>query len=207
MCKNIFFDLDGTLTDPRKRLHSLFQELTPESEFSFDEYWKLKRQRTNQRTILTNWFNYPDDKIHKFKRIWMEKVEEPHRLKQDVLFEYTEHVLASLSKKYGLYLVTARQFEDRTHSQLEDYKIKGFFKKILVTKQKSTKAELIKNSFSVSPGDVFIGDTGEDVLAGKELGLKTIAVYSGCLSKGILKEYNPDIIAKDVGEFYKNSSL
>ncbi len=207
MCKNIFFDLDGTLIDPRMRLHSLFQELAPESKFSFDEYWKIKRQRINQKKLLTEWFNYPDEKIRKFKRIWMEKVEEPHRLKQDILFGYTKNVLANLSKKYDLYLVTARQFEDRANSQLDDYKIKSFFKKILVTKQKKTKAEMIKNNFSYYSDDIFIGDTGEDVLAGKELGLKTVAVYSGCLSKEILKEYNPDLIVKDVGEFYENSSL
>ncbi len=207
MLKNIFFDLDGTLIDPRIRLHSLFQELAPESEFSFDEYWKIKRQRINQKKILTKWFNYPEEKIHKFKRAWMEKVEEPHRLKQDILFGYTENVLASLSKKYDLYLVTARQFEDRVHSQLEDYNIKSFFKKILVTKQKGPKSELIKNNVSYYPGDIFIGDTGEDVMTAKELGIKTIAVYSGCLSKEILKEYNPDLIVKDVGVFYENSSL
>ena len=49
---NLFFDLDGTLLNSRKRLYTLFQDLIPESKLSIDEYWDLKRDKIDHKTIL-----------------------------------------------------------------------------------------------------------------------------------------------------------
>ena len=55
---NIFFDLDGTLLDSRKRLYKLFQDLVLESNLTIDEYWELKRNKINHKTILIEKFGY-----------------------------------------------------------------------------------------------------------------------------------------------------
>ena len=54
----IFFDLDGTLINSKIRLYSLFQELVPVSNFSFDEYWDFKQNKINHATILRKKFNF-----------------------------------------------------------------------------------------------------------------------------------------------------
>ena len=45
-------------------------------------------------------------------------------------------------------------------------------------------------------GGVMIGDTGEDVLAARQLGMKSVAVGWGILSPDVLREYNPDYLAE-----------
>ena len=91
--------------------------------------------------------------------------------------------------------------------QIKSYGWNSFFQKILVTEQLQTKEELIKNNCQVSSEDYFIGDTGEDILTGKSLGIKTIAVASGFLNNEILKEYEPDIILNGIEELYENNIL
>jgi phosphoglycolate phosphatase len=197
---NIFFDLDGTLIDSRKRLYHLFQELVPTSSFSFEEYWKLKRQRINQTKLLSEWFKYSNDQIKEFKDNWLSKVEEDDRLSLDTPFPSTLESLEKFAKNNNLYIVTNRQFINRTKSQIKKFGWDEYLKEVLITEQKQTKVQLVKENVCFSSNDIFIGDTGEDILAGKELGLKTIAVLSGFLNKEILEEYLPDRILNDVTE-------
>ena len=46
----------------------------------------------------------------------------------------------------------------------------------------------------------FIGDTGVDVMAGKALGMHTIAVLSGFRERTILEGYAPDYIFNDISD-------
>ena len=63
---NLIFDLDGTLIDSRNRLYQLFQRLVPESTLSFEEYWKLKRNKISNKDILIHRFCFKDNKIEQF---------------------------------------------------------------------------------------------------------------------------------------------
>ncbi len=58
---------------------------------------------------------------------------------------------------------------------------------------KNLKANMIKESFS-NPSGIIIGDTEYEICAGKELGLKTIAVTWGVRGKEYLQRLNPDYI-------------
>ena len=44
----IFFDLDGTLIDSKLRMYNLFQELVPQSNLTFVEYWEYKKNKFSQ---------------------------------------------------------------------------------------------------------------------------------------------------------------
>ncbi|HEB29663.1 MAG TPA: HAD family hydrolase [Spirochaetes bacterium] len=53
-----------------------------------------------------------------------------------------------------------------------------------------------------SGGDVFLfGDTPKDIIAGKEAGVKTVAVATGIFSRGELSGSNPDYIYESFGDF------
>lgn len=205
--KNIFFDFDGTLIDCRTRLYNLFVELVPESNFTFDEYWEIKRKRIDQKKLLMGTFNYSEEDVKKFKIKWLNKVEEKERLKSDTPFQFSKIILEKLHLKYNLFVVTNRQSKQLVIGQIKSYYWSSFFQKILVTEQLQTKEELIKSNCQVSSEDYFIGDTGEDILTGKSLGIKTIAVASGFLNNEILKEYEPDIILNGIEELYENNIL
>jgi phosphoglycolate phosphatase len=191
---NIFFDLDGTLIDSRPRLYHLFQYLVESSNLSFEEYWDLKRNKINHYKILTSKFNYTQDQYNDFENKWMCEIELKKWLDLDTPFEGVNSLLAQLSERHSLYIVTARQSIVNTMQQLEGFGWYKYISSTLITEQKNSKTHLIWNSIKVSPEDWFIGDTGKDIEAGKELGIRTAAVLTGFLNKQCLEQYQPDII-------------
>lgn len=191
---NIFFDLDGTLLDSRERLYQLFQHLVPDSKLSFDDYWKLKRNKIGHKEILKKHFSYEDATFELFETTWLNKIELVEWLALDKPFVGINNYLIELKDKHDLYVVTARQFEHTVEQQIIQNGWQGIFKKILVTNQKKEKYDLIKENVKLSKNDWFVGDTGKDIQTGKALGIKTAAVLSGFLSKERLEEYHPDII-------------
>jgi phosphoglycolate phosphatase len=207
MTENVFFDLDGTLIDPRKRLYDLFSELLPQSRFSFDEYWQLKRARIDQKQLLTEYFSFTEEDVVAFRREWMAKVEDVFRVQSDTPFPYVEKLLSKLYDRYNLFVVTARQKPELVFKQIESFDWAKYFKDIYVTRQNMTKHDIVRNNVAVTPHDCFIGDTGEDILSGKHLGVKTIAVASGFLNKEVLSEYKPDMIFESVKEIYENDTI
>lgn len=198
MAERLFLDFDGTLIDPRLRLYSLFCDLAPENQLSFDAYWERKRGRINQRDLLEQELHYSPTQVAAFKCAWMEQVEDSARLAMDTPFEGVSDFLAQAAARYRLYLVTARQHPDRVDTQLACLGWREHFSGVLVTGQHQSKDALIRDSVAYNSSDILVGDTGEDILAGKALGLITVAVSSGVLSAAILEEYAPDQLLSSV---------
>ena len=199
---NIFFDLDGTLIDSRLRLYSLFQQLVPQSKFSFDEYWNLKRNKINHATILKQYFKFQENEINMFETIWQKLIEEEDLLMLDKPFEgVTEYLISLKNRGFFLHLVTSRQFEINVFLQIIDFGWSNIFNHVLVSQQKAEKEELIKSIMVENTTGSMIGDTGKDIVTGKLLGLKTVAVLSGFLNKPTLSTYNPDIIVDFVTDY------
>jgi phosphoglycolate phosphatase len=191
---NIFCDLDGTLIDSRARLYELFSYLVPCSNLSFDEYWGLKRNQINHRQILIEHFKYSESQIDCFEKSWMSEIELKKWLDLDCPFESITDFLVHLNRVNNIYLVTARQNKQNVHMQLKKFGWSNIFVEVLVTEQKSTKIDLIKNLLQVESEDWIVGDTGKDVQTGRTLGIKTAAVLSGFLNENSLLKYSPDII-------------
>ncbi|MDO9187852.1 MAG: HAD hydrolase-like protein [Bacteroidia bacterium] len=200
----IFFDLDGTIIDSKNRLYDLFVALTG-IDISFDEYWLIKKDMVSNEDIL-NRFLYTPDQIKSFRANWMDKIEQPEYLNKDQKFTFTQDVLETLqSNNYELYLITARQSKERVKVQLQDLDLLKYFKKLLVTEQKVKKQYLITQlDIKLSKNDFMVGDTGMDILTGKRIGVKTVAVLTGFRSKEQLLIYSPDFIYNDILEFSKN---
>lgn len=197
---NIFFDLDGTLLDSRKRVYLLFQHLVPTSSFSFDEYWNLKRNKINHQKILSDYFSYSENEIKAFEKNWMNLIEADEWLFLDQPLDGVTELLKTLSVQHNLYIVTARQFKSKVFQQIDDFGWKGLFIDALVTEQKKEKFELIneKQDIILNKNDIFAGDTGKDIETGKKLGIKTIAVSNGFLNEASLIKYQPDKIIDSV---------
>lgn len=195
---NIFFDLDGTLLDSKERLYQLFQALVPNSKLTFDEYWKLKRNKIGHREILQSQFKYSFDAFSIFEKEWLKKIELPEWLSKDIPFYGLTEYLKELRHRHRLYIVTARQFKSGAVEQVKQFGWSDFFEDVLVTGQNLEKVDLIKNNVLVSEEDWFVGDTGKDIQCGKELSMSTAGVLTGFMNKEQLKNYNPDIIVNKV---------
>jgi phosphoglycolate phosphatase len=198
MKNNFFCDFDGTLIDSSQRLYTLFCRLVPECQFSYEDYWKLKRKKMTQRALLTQYFNYSKEESDRVHTLWMRDVESPELLKLDQPLTGVDDSLEKLAQEYNLYLVTARQSPEAVMKQLTDFGWKSYFTDIFVTQQKVDKTTLITNHLQTKKADWIAGDTGEDILTGKNLGIKTIAVTSGTLNAEALKPYNPDLILDSI---------
>lgn len=206
--RNIFLDFDGTLIDSRERLYTLFQELAPGSPLTFEEYWDIKRSRVDQQKLLSERLSFTPEQITEFKSRWKAKVEEEARLLQDRPLSGVTDVLVRLKGEgHHLHLVTARQRPELVEMQLVRFGWREFFDHVLVTCQSESKENLVRRTVKFSTNDIFVGDTGEDISAAKELGLRSIAVTSGILSHEILKEYNPDFICESVGNIHETGLL
>jgi phosphoglycolate phosphatase len=203
--RRFFLDLDGTLLDPRRRLYSLFRELAPAAPWSFDDYWRMKRDQITQRQLLVEHLRYTTDQVERFRVAWLDKVEELARLELDVPFDGVSGFLANASKQVALYLVTARQFSDRALAQVRRWGWECHFCDVMVTGGRRSKVETVRSRVTPVAGDVWVGDTGEDVLAGKELGMRTVAVTCGLLSELALRGYHPDLVLDSVVELAPSS--
>jgi len=194
----LFFDLDGTLLDSKVRLFNLFCFLVPDSKFSFEEYWNLKRNAIGHEQILKKYFGFDESKLNDFLEKWKKLIEAPEWIIHDKPFEGITEKLNALQKNNTLVIVTARQNREVVLQQIQQFNWEHLFKNILVTEQKIEKEYLVLNNESISNNDYLIGDTGKDIQAGKFLGIKTIGVLSGFRNEENLKKYNPDIIVDSV---------
>lgn len=200
---NLFFDLDGTLIDSRKRLYFLFKELVPDCVLSLEDYWYLKRRKINHEFIVRKIY-LSDYKI--FEEKWFSNIEKNEYLDLDKPYDGVSEFLKYLKNLgHDIYLVTARQSLDSVVYQLNKFNWSSIFNDILVTKQKISKSDLIttlvdeKSKFE----NWFIGDTGVDIIEGKKAGCTCVAVCNGFLDKDILFSYQPDFLIDTILDLKK----
>lgn len=194
---DIFFDLDGTLLDSKRRLYQLFRFLLPSSTLTFKEYWDLKQNKISHEEILRTQFNYSDEQVNDFKQRWLQMIELPEWLRMDEPVKGVTEFLDSLTA-YDLYVITSRQLKAAAIDQLTQLGLRRYFKDILVTEHRHDKADLIRNAARNTGGDWLVGDTGHDIELGKKLGMRTAAVLTGFLNRQKLSEYEPDVILDTV---------
>lgn len=200
MNRRIFFDLDGTLINSQGRLYRLFRELCPQCDWTFERYWDVKRARISQAEMLRRYFKYDDEvAIGRFHEEWMRHVEDESAVSSDFPIQGMKELLAELSCSQDLYVVTCRQRRDLAVRQLEAMGFARHLKAILATEGSWTKVDLVR-SCGCSQSDCLVGDTGEDVRAARQLGVGSVVVSWGILSREVLCEYTPDVVCDTVEE-------
>lgn len=200
---NIIFDLDGTIIDSSDRLYNLFQFLVPESNFTKNEYWDLKRDKVDHEHIID--FYFPNVDFGQFNDGWMKLIENRSYIESDKLFPDTVQTLESLHKLNNLVLLTARQSKEMLLYELDRLGIRQYFECILITERKCDKLTLLDEAiksgrFNKNPNDLFVSDMGKDIMAGKKGGYRTVAITHGFMRRIRLEEYEPDYIIDELNE-------
>ena len=107
-----------------------------------------------------------------------------------------------------LVIVTARACRPLLLEQLDRLGLTPFFHEVLSVPAgrhvDEQKAELIRDYLArhtrEAAGSWMVGDTEADVLAGRLVGLRTVAVLSGIRDRDLLLRANPDHLVADIRE-------
>lgn len=190
----VFVDFDGTIADSSQRQYELFRELAGSAAPSYADYWSCKRAGVSTATLLRLELGWGRPAIESFHSQWLSRIEDPMRLEMDALFPNVKVALQRAASERSLVIVSGRQNENRLRDQLARLGVSDLFEQVVVTQQKAAKADLVESLFWCGPYDVFIGDSTEDILAGRALGVMTVAVTSGATNGRLLRACHPDAL-------------
>jgi phosphoglycolate phosphatase-like HAD superfamily hydrolase len=196
----LFFDLDGTLLDVKKKNYTVHKELAQKYNFTaINErlYWLKKRQHLPLWDVLPHFFT-------EYSTDFIERIEQPDVLRFDTIIPGGHSLLIRLGEIFSIVLVTKRKERENVLKQLEELSILNLFTDILTPDGK--KEDAIK-TFSYSPKDIVIGDTEEDVIAAKSLTIPSIAVSWGLRTGEYLQSFFPSLLVHTVADLYSQLTL
>ncbi|MFC2080834.1 HAD family hydrolase [Bacteroidota bacterium] len=196
-------DLDGTIIDSTNRIYTLFSNLIHPKLIQYERFISDKRAGKSNDLILKTIFGYKTDHLSNFQKQWSELIESRVYIKYNVLFPFSIEALSILKSFGEIYLVSNRQKKDVLLNELQQLGLWDFFSLVLATEHKKTKVELIiEQNIINNKADLYmIGDTGEDIIAAKDLGIKSVAVKSGHRNELCLRSYQPDYIFENLSSF------
>ena len=136
------------------------------------------------------------------------------RTKEPLLFDGVEDLIKKLDKKGIKMAILSNSAKKYILTTLEQYKLKNYFSTILgaaeVRKVKPDPEGLLKilEIEKVKPKEaLFIGDMISDTDAGKNAGIKTIAIASGILPEEKLAAQNPFALVHNIIELQQFFNL
>ncbi len=200
--KGIFFDLDGTIVDSRdayvEAARTAFQVMgqePPEVKAALEIPRRLEQNQPINDIVKAD--------ISKFLAVYL-------RTYYSISAEKTKPIsgiattLENLSTKAKLALITMRNVPKKAiKAELEHFGLAKYFTHVVTArdthKPKPSPEALIKavKAIDVQICDcIIVGDSVNDVRAGKAAGAKTIGVLSGLFSRQELASENPDLILK-----------
>jgi len=201
--KGIFFDLDGTIVDSREAYveaaRTAFKAMglePPEAETALEIPRRLEQNQPINDVVKAD--------VHKFLDVYL-------RTYYAISAEKTKPIpgiattLETLSKKAKLALITMRSVpKDAIIKELEHFGIAKHFTHIVTAldthKPKPSPEALIKTvkALDVQMCDcIIVGDSVNDIKAGKTAGAKTIAVLTGLFTRQELASEKPDLILEN----------
>lgn len=204
----LFFDLDGTLTDPALGITNSFKYAL--------EYFG--RKIPSYETLCTfigpplndtfkNLLNFEDKKIPEAIKKYREYFAEKGLFENSVYPEIPE--LLSELKQAGKKLVVATSKpEDYSVRIIEHFGLTQFFENVcgsLHDTTRTTKDEVIsfaieRNNISDKSKILMIGDRKHDILGAKKVGIKSCGVLFGYGSREELETAGADFIVKDISQ-------
>lgn len=204
----VYCDLDGPILDVSDKYWRVHRDVLVELGKSYlpkDEYWRLKRERTPVPDILAR--VGAQDIADEYVRMRIARIETPQYLKYDLVWPSARETLIALRRNRPLVMVTLRRSTETLHAELEHLQLKPLFDRVLSSGEQrrqrwKTKVDLIRSyDCQADTEGMIIGDTETDILAGKELGLRTVGVSCGIRIREHLEAVGADLVVSSLAEF------
>jgi len=200
----IYFDLDGPVLDVSGKFYKIYSDILGERDLPTlpkKRYWQLKKERTPIPQIILQ--TCPQEFVEHYIKKRLEVIENFEYLKHDKIILGAEKVLEELMINHQLILVTLRNNSKTLFQELEFFDLKKYFTTILSLDNNHgdwrIKVKLIQESGTLTDqNSMIVGDTEADIIAGKNLGIKTCAVLSGIRTKELLEKVSPDVLIEDI---------
>jgi len=200
------FDLDGTIFDvSEKYYHVYVQSLASAGGdvLSKQEYWDMKRKKITDQDLLAK--TQSQHCLEKYQQSWNLLIEDKNFLKYDEVWKELTSVYQQVFEHHPAILVTLRRSPQLVHWQLQDKGILSWFRFVLSRPSKEllkeswkAKVQMLKDSKVLKDKNMaecrYVGDSEADILAGKHLGMKTIAVSFGIRDNELLSALEPDVL-------------
>lgn len=207
MIKNVFFDLDGTLTDSSEGILNGFEYTL--AHFNI----KVENRKALERFIGPSLADSFKEEYHfdeKQTEIAINKYREYYAtkgLKENKLYEGIKELIMELSKSKNIILATAKP-QVFSEQIIENFGIKKYFKFIsgsTLDGSRGRKADIISYAINnLEPINIeeciMVGDRKHDIEGAKENNMRSIGVTYGFGTEEELKKAGADYIAHNVEE-------
>jgi phosphoglycolate phosphatase len=194
--EQIFLDMDGTIVSYHERFYKVYRNayiIIGEIPLTKDKWLEARRSGD---------IKYPPGIREKLDPYFRNMFESKEYLKYDKIYPGIKDVILNLKEKYPIKIVSFRGNDINLREQLSNFGICGL-ETIIQEYCSGTpcdeKARMIQRIVQ-DPKGWIIGDTHYEIIAGKKLGLKTIAVTYGDQSEEFLRTYSPDYIVDSPSE-------
>lgn len=190
----IYIDLDGTILDNSRRHYEVYHSTYHWLSLKPLTYNVWLEKTRNGELLLPG-----ETKVAGYTKMFQENFELPYYLQIDKMFPDMRNVIAELDHFNDISVVTLRGDSKAAAEQIRRYAnvelevLSEYPDTISIKAFVETKKKLILSKTD-TPSGCIIGDTEYEILVGKELGLRTIAVTWGARNGNFLEKYNPDII-------------
>jgi phosphoglycolate phosphatase-like HAD superfamily hydrolase len=153
----------------------------------------------------------PNEAEYKISKLG--KIEDPENLALDRLQPGVMEALDRLALRYRIVLVTLRHSREALDQELKALGIAGHFEEVLSGPAGGIPGWKVKCGLVEKAGivqgknDFFAGDTETDIVAGKSLGITTVAVCNGIRNESFLRALSPDWIVPTLPELLNTALL
>lgn len=207
MKQAIYLSLSGVLLDLSERYYQVYLDILKElglKALKKDEFWMLLREGVPWSLILQRSGSY--DKIKNFYHAFNELIESPAYWRFDRPWGFSKNWLEEYSDRFSLVLVEIRRRTKELFSELDAFNWRKYFSLILTSEDFSlpgwkVKANLIEQCPYSFKRLMVIGDSENEIWAGRLLNIPTGGFLSGITSRERLFQIKPDYIFYDLRGF------
>lgn len=188
----LIFDFDGTLLDSKGAFYDAFRNFYQKEKgiaLSMEQFLELGKGNIWERFHASG---FTEDHRTAFIRD-----EFPAAFDGSHLFDGIDDVIRSLKKDLGadLHILTSNEHA-MVSRKLNDYLLLDYFTTV-TGRSHLSKTEILRENFPDPAGCWHIGDTVGDMIAGKDAGMKTVAVTWGFHDEEMLSAANPDHLIRN----------
>jgi len=200
--KNVIFDWSGTLLNNFDQIYEITMEI----------FVRLGGRKISKKEYQTN-------NVSPYMKFWNSYFPKLTKKEQDKLFSkalkngndssklypQVKNILQNLTDQNIKLFLISSQPENNLKLQVEEFGLSDYFYKIIgsVHNKQAYFKNLLNSNNIRADETICIGDTTEEIIAGKYSNLITMGLTWGFNSREQLKSTNPDYILDNLGDLLK----